>query len=190
MRLVVLQQPLGEGGQAKEVGFLFGPFHRRAQRLAPYTIRTDHRLLLIEVGLLAHRIPARILVEINVAGLLHAPPDFFRGAVVPGFGGANKVILADVERNHQVAEVLRIAVSQRLRRQPLGERCLLHFETVLVGAGEEEHILVVEAFKARDGIRGKRRIGVADVWHAVRIEDRCGDVELLFPAHIAGSALG
>ena len=74
--------------------------------------------------------------------------------------------------------------------KPLGERRLLHLQTVLVGAGEEEHILVVEAFKARDGIRGERRIGMADVWRAVRIEDRRRDVELLFPAHMAGSALG
>jgi hypothetical protein len=62
--------------------------------------------------------------------------------------------------------------------------------TVLVGAGQEEHVLVVQALETGDGIAGQRRVGVADVGCTVGIEDGSGDVKLLFPAHGAGSALG
>ncbi len=38
------------------------------------------RLALGVIGLVAHRVPALVVVEIDVAGLVHAPPDFLRGA--------------------------------------------------------------------------------------------------------------
>jgi hypothetical protein len=56
---------------------------------------------------------------------------------------------------------------------------LLHLEAVLVRPGEEEHVLAVEALEARHRVARDRRIGVADMRLAVRVEDRRGDVELV-----------
>ena len=56
-------------------------------------------------------------------------------------------------------------------------RGLHHLLAVLVGAGQEEHVLAVEPLKARQRIGRDRLIGVADMRHAVRIGDRGRDVE-------------
>ena len=58
----------------------------------------------------------------------------------------------------------------------LGFRGLHHLLAVLVGAGQEEHVLAVEPLKARQRIGRDRLIGVADMRHAVRIGDRGRDV--------------
>ena len=62
------------------------------------------------------------------------------------------------------------------RRQLLLARRLQHLHAVLVGAGEEEHVMAVEPHEAGDGIGGDRFVGVADMRRAVRIGNRGGDV--------------
>ena len=54
---------------------------------------------------------------------------------------------------------------------------LLHLQAVLVGAGQEEHVLAVEPLEARQRVGGDDLVGMADMRLAVRIEDRGGDVE-------------
>ena len=61
------------------------------------------------------------------------------------------------------------------------------FDAVLVGAGEEEHVVAVEPHEAGDGVGGDRLIGVADMRRAVRIGDRGGDV-IGFAGHFGLSA--
>ena len=53
---------------------------------------------------------------------------------------------------------------------------LHHLLAVLVGAGQEEHVLAVEPLKARQRVGRDRLIGVADMRRAVRIGDRGRDV--------------
>ena len=59
---------------------------------------------------------------------------------------------------------------------PSLRRGLLDLLAVLVGAGQEEHVVAVEPLEARDGVGRDHLIGVADMRHAVRIGDRGGDV--------------
>ena len=183
IRLVMRKQPVLIGGEAEEVGLLLRPFDRRAERLPAHAVRPERRLLLVEIGFLPHRVPAGILVEIDVAGRLHAPPDLLAGKVVPLLGGADEVVLRDVERRRHVAKALRVAVGELDRRQPLGDRRLLHLEAVLVGARQEEHVLAVEPLEARDRIARHRRIGMADMGDPIRIEDRRGEVEARLLGH-------
>src|SRR5262245_14005500 len=105
--------------------------------------------------------------------------------MVAGLGRADEVVLTDVKDHHHLTKALRIAIGQGLRRQALGQRRLLHFQAVLIGSCQKEHVLAVETLEARNGVRGERRVGVADVRHTVWIKDRCRDVELLFAAHVA-----
>ena len=51
----------------------------------------------------------------------------------------------------------RVAVGERLRGEPFLDRRLLHLEAVLVGAGQEEHVLAVEPLEASDRIGRDRR---------------------------------
>ena len=52
--LVMRQQPVLVGRQAEEIGLLLVPFDRRAERFAPNAVFADARLLLVEIGFLAH----------------------------------------------------------------------------------------------------------------------------------------
>src|SRR4051812_27074115 len=92
-------------------------------------------------------------------------------------GGAYETVERDVEPLVHRLEVAGIAGRELSWRQPLVLRGLDHLQAVLVGAGQEEHVLAVEPREARDGIGGNRLIGVADMRIAVRIRDGGGDVE-------------
>ena len=80
-------------------------------------------------------------------------------------------------RSIHLLEARGVAGREFQRRQLFGFRGLDHLQAVLVGAGEEEHVLAVEPLKARQRVGRDRLIGVADMRHAVRIGDRGRDVE-------------
>ena len=56
-------------------------------------------------------------------------------------------------------------------RELLLRRGLQHLDAVLVGAGEEEHVVAVEPHEAGDRVGGDRLVGVADMRRAVGIGD-------------------
>ena len=69
-----------------------------------------------------------------------------------------------------------VAVDQLLRRDALLGGGLRDLDAVLVGAGEEEHVVAVEPLEARDRVGRDHLVGVADMRRAVRIRDRGRDV--------------
>ena len=72
---------------------------------------------------------------------------------------------------------LRSASARGVR--PSLTRRLLHLQAVLVGAGEEEHVLAVEPLEARDRVGGDRLVGMADMGRPVGVGDGRRDVEFL-----------
>ena len=90
-------------------------------------------------------------------------------AVVARLGGADEIVVRAIEPLHHGLEQRHVAVEQLPRRQAFARRGLQHLAAVLVGAGEEEHVVAVEPHEARDGVGGDRLIGVADMRRAVRI---------------------
>ena len=71
---VELEQLVLVGGQAEEIALLLDPFDRRALRPEPLALVVEPRLALVVIGLVAHRVPAGIFVEIDVAGRLPCAP--------------------------------------------------------------------------------------------------------------------
>ena len=64
------------GGELEEIALLLHPFHRRAGLGGePHLVLVNVRFVLGVVGLVAHRIPAGVFIEIDVAVLLHALPE-------------------------------------------------------------------------------------------------------------------
>ena len=49
-------------------------------------------------------------------------------------GGADVIVIRDVERGHHVAEARGVAIRKSERREALRNRGLLHLEAVLVGS--------------------------------------------------------
>ena len=62
------------------------------------------------------------------------------------------------------------------RGEALARRGLLDLLAVLVGAGEEKHVVAVEPHEAGDGVGRDHLIGVPDMRRAVGVGDRGGDV--------------
>ena len=174
---VEVEQLLLIGRELEEIALLLHPFDRRAGLGGEADLVLVHmRLVLGVVRLVAHRVPAGIFVEIDVAVLLHPPPDFLRRAVMALLGGADEVVVRAVQPLGHGLEARHVAVEQLPRRDALLRRGLLDLLAVLVGAGEEEHVIAVEPHEAGDGVGRDHLIGVPDMRRAVRIGDRGGDV--------------
>src|SRR5215207_6474768 len=104
-------------------------------------------------------------------------PDLLRGLDVARLGGADEIVIRDVQRLEQVAvlrsgEVCeRWSVDARLLRRPF------HFLTVLVGAGQEKNVLPHQPARARDRVRNHGRVGMTEMGLGVDVVDRSRDVE-------------
>ncbi len=178
------QQLVLIGRELEEIALLLHPVDRRAGfGRHPHLLLVEMGLVRGVIGLVAHRIPAGIFAEIDVAVLLHAPPDFLRRAVMALLGGADEVVVRAAHALDHGLEKGNVALKQLVRRQPLFGAGLLDFHPVLVGAGEEIDVVAVEPHEARDGVGRDRLIGVADMRRPVRVGDRGGDVEGCFGRH-------
>ena len=174
--VVEVEQLILVGGEAEEIALLLHPFDRRSGLgREPRAVLVQMGLVFGVIGLIADRVPAGIFVEIDVTGCLHPPPDRLRGPIMARLGGADEIVVGAVQPLDHGAETRHVAIQQVLRRQTIPRRRLLDLLAVLVGAGEKEHVIAVEALKARDGIGRDHLIGVADMRRAVRIGNRGGD---------------
>ena len=99
------------------------------------------------------------------------------------FRGMDEVVIRAIHPLHHRLEARHVAIQQLARRQLLFGRCLLDFLAVFVGAGEEVDVIAIEPHKARDGIRGDRLIGMANMRRAIRIGDRGRDVKRRLVRH-------
>ena len=71
---VVREQFVLIGGEFKEIGLFFRPLNGRSCRRREALTLAQLCFGFLVVGLIAHRVPAAVLLLENIAGLLHAPP--------------------------------------------------------------------------------------------------------------------
>ena len=101
-------------------------------------------------------------------------------------GGADEVVVRAVQPLDHGLEARHVAVDQFAAAvMPSLRRGLLDLLAVLVGAGEEEHVVAVEPHEARDGVGRDHLIGMPDMRRAVRIGDRGRDVIAGLFGHVA-----
>ena len=103
----------------------------RAQR------RRRQQLVVGVVLLAADAVLAAVHVELDVAGVVAALQQLDHGDLVARLGGADEVVVGDVEPLPGVGELRGDLVGELLRRLADGLGGLLDLEAVLVGAGEE-----------------------------------------------------
>ena len=96
---------------------------------------------------------------------------------MPRLRRAHDVVGAGVQHLAHRLELGRDAVDERLRRQALARRGLLHLQAMLVHAGDEQRLAPVEPHEALDRVGRDALIGVADMRRAIGVGDRGGDVE-------------
>jgi hypothetical protein len=99
--------------------------------------------------------------------------------VVPRLGSADEVVVGAVQRLHHGLELRRHLGDEVGRRLALPFRSLLDLLAVLVGAGEEQHVVAVEPLEAGQRVGGQRLVGLADMRRAIGVRDGRGNEERL-----------
>src|SRR6266436_2376286 len=121
-------------------------------------MRAIDELAFVVEGLVAHRIPAGKPAEIDLAATLQLAPQRLDAAYMTRLGGADEVIIADVQETRHLLPGGRDAVDELLRRDPGGARRLLDLLTMLVAAGQEFDPAPVEPHEPRQNVARHRRI--------------------------------
>jgi hypothetical protein len=133
-------------------------------------------VLHLEVGA-ARAVPALVEPEVDVAVVVHALQHLLDLGLVGLVGGADEEVVGRPEARHQGLEALGVEVRELLGLKPLGVRRVGDRLAVLVGAGEEEHVLAALAHVAREHVYGDRGVRVAQVRLGVHVVDGSGDVK-------------
>jgi hypothetical protein len=133
------------------------------------------QFLLGDKSFLSDRVEPAILGQIDFAGLMETLQHLLHGADVLCIRGAHEMIRRHVECGPCVAEGSRMALNEglfRLARLRSGTCDLL---AVLVGPGEEKHIVTGRAHVPRHDVGLHRRIGMAHMRTIVDVVNRRGD---------------
>ena len=129
------------------------------------------------VRLAGNAVGALVGAELDVTVVADRREHLGHRPVVTGLGGANEVVVGDVELPPRLLEPLAGAVGHRARVEPEGLGRLLHLQPVLVRAGEVEDVVAEEPVPPRDGVADQGRVGVTDVRRVVDVVDGRRDVE-------------
>ena len=175
---VEVEQLVLIGGQPEEIALLLDPLDRRAGfDREPRPLLVQAGLVLGVIGFVAHRIPAGIFVEIDVAvgfcivSQIAFDDAWWRSSVVRMKSSFEQFIRSTMawkrgtlrSSNSRAVSPSRAAV------------CWIFWPCSSVPV-RKIHVVAVEPHEARDRVGRDRLIGVTDMRHAVRIGDRGRDV--------------
>jgi hypothetical protein len=173
MLRVVVAQAILERRQLEEVTLFGNPLDAAAAR---GTLAVDE--LCVRHKDFVHRaIPALVGSLVDESTLLHPLPQLLRGAEVARLGGPDEIVVRNIEQRRQVAELLRHPVGKGRRRHAGLSGRALDFLAVLVGTGEEKHVVAHQPVRPRRRVRDHRRVGMAEMGLGVDVVDRGRDVE-------------
>ena len=136
-----------------------------------------HQFVLVEEPFAAGTVEALVRVVVDLALVVHPLEDGAHHVRVALFGRTDEIVVLDVHRRPERAELLRDAVGPLLRFDASLARRLVVLRAVLVGAGGEIRVLPFKFGEARQRIGNDRRVRVSEVWRPVYVVDRRCDVE-------------
>ena len=172
--LVPLDEPVLEGAQPEEVVVLLQDLYRGP---VDRTQQPVQQLGLGVVLLTGDAVEPAVRVLDDPAVVVDLLEELLHRSVVPGLGGADEVIVADVQLVPHCREPGRELIGPLLG----GDAMLLggpgDLLTVLVRARQEEDVITGQPVPAGQRIGIDRGVGVADVRGVVDVVDRGRDVE-------------
>ena len=179
----VLQQvlhPVGVLAQPEEIGLLLGIVYLAAAVGA----LAVHQLALGPEALAGGAVLALIGALIDVAVVIHLLEDLLHGGTVIVIGGADEAVVGNVHQLPQIADAplsLHDAVHKGLGGHAGLLGLGLDLLAVLIGTGEEHHVVALQTLVAGDGVGGYGAVGMADV-QLVRwiVDGRCDIKRILF----------
>ena len=175
MLLKKLDQLILIFGKAKEIRLL-----GRAPDLAPtvWALTVDELRLRPE-GFAGRAVPALIGAFVDIALVIELLEDFLNGLFMIIVRRADEFIIGNIHQLPKIFDPGYNVIDILLRRDPRGLRLFLNLLAVLVRAGEEHHVVPLNPFIPRHGIRHHGAVSVADVQIIRRIVDRRGDIKFL-----------
>ena len=173
MPLQVIDQPRLVLLHAEEVVDLPAPFRRRGvfRQLAV------HQLLLGDEPFLAHRVEPLVLGLVDVAGVVDPLQHLLHDLRVAPLGGADEVVVGNVQPLPGAAESLADPVGEGLGVGTGRRSRLEDLLAMLVGTGEEVGTVAVEPVPTRQEVADDGGVGVAEMRLGVDVVDRGGDVK-------------
>ena len=172
-----IPDPGGVFAQTEEVGLLLGVLHLPAAVGALAVLQ----LALGPEGLTGLAVFPLVGALVDVPVFIHLLENLLDGGHVIVVGGADEPVVGDV---HQLPQVLHAPLPQDdVVHKLLGGDAgllglVLDLLTVLIGAGEEHHIIALEPLVAGHGVGGHGAVAVADVKLGRRVIDGGRDIEL------------
>ena len=166
-------------GKTEEIGLLLGVMDGAAAVRAAAV----YKLALGPEALAGGAVLALVGALVDVAVVVHLLEDALDGGHVVVVGGADEAVVGDVHQLPQVEDAALAAddlIDELLGGLAGGLGLLLDFLAVLVGAGQEHHVIAAQALVAREGVGGDGAVGVADVQLVRGVVDGGGDVKGLF----------
>ena len=179
--VVPLEQPVLEPRQPEEVVLLLELLHRQpVDRAQP----AGQQFVVGVVLLAADAVLAPVEVELEVTGVVAALEQLEHAGAVAGFGGADEVVVGDLEVLPRLGELRRDRIGERLRVEAGGVGGALDVEAVLVGPGEEQDVVAEQPSPARQRVTDDGGVGVPEVRFGVDVVDRRRRVE---PGHASNA---
>ncbi len=176
MLFVKIEQQALIARQPKKIVLLARSFERMsigAARVGDFLFR--------EVRLVVWAIPPGEFAEVDVVGvaLEHAANDLVHSDPMPRLGGADEIVVADVQLFPEGVMISDNAVGEFDRQNALLGRRPLDPLPVFVGAGEKPDVVAHPPAVTGDDVRDDVLVHVPDVRDIVDVVNRGGDVELL-----------
>ena len=180
--LVERDQAVGERAHPEEVVALVEQFDRlgvdRADLLALVLALAVHELARLLELLAADAVVALVLARVDVSGVVEVLQELLHVRLVAGIGGADEVVVGEVDGLEQrLPRLGDELVGPLLRRDAVRRGRAEDLLPVLIGTGEHPGVFAALAVPACDDVGGDLRVRVPDVRHIVHVEDRRGDVE-------------
>src|SRR5262249_9184832 len=170
------EKGLLERGQFEEVA-LFGYAIQR-----PLVYWTQRRLLFwinfFELVAVSAE-PAVVAALVDVAALVHQPPEVLHRGFVMRIGSPQPQVVLDTQRFKRLFEIADDCIDVLLDRDTQRFRGPLDVYAVFVSPGQKEGVKPSLPFEADQRVGDKSRVRVADVRLRVGVVDRCRYVECL-----------
>jgi hypothetical protein len=174
MGRVPVEQAVLEAGEAKEVVLLLELLDRQLVDRAQVA---GQQVVVAVVQLATHAVLASVEVELDVTGGVATLEELLHRGPVAGLGRADEVVVGDLEVLPRLGELRRDRIGERLRIESGRVGGPLDVEAVLVGSGQEQHLVAEQPVPARQRVADDRRVGVTQVRFGVDVVDRRGGVE-------------
>ena len=95
---------------------------------------------------------------------------------MPLFGGADKIIIGEVQRGGQIAEVLTHLIGKGFGINAFIFGRFLHLLPMFIRARQKHHVKAIQPFEPRQGIASQGRVSVTDMRLIVHIINGRGQV--------------